>query len=80
MSFGLKDAGVMYQQLVNRIFAQQIGKTMEVYVDHVLHLKEMFTTLRRYKMNFNPNKSYFGVESKKFVGYIVTRHGNEANP
>ena len=33
MSFDLKNAGTTYQRLVNKVFADLIGKTMEVYVD-----------------------------------------------
>lgn len=33
MPFGLKNASATYQRLVNRMFASQIGKMMEVYVD-----------------------------------------------
>lgn len=33
MSFGLKNAGATYQQLVNKMFREQIGKTMEVYIN-----------------------------------------------
>ena len=36
MPFGLKNAGATYQRLVNKIFADKIGKTMEVYVDDML--------------------------------------------
>ena len=36
MSFGLKYAGATYQRLVNKIFAQQIGQNVEVYVDDML--------------------------------------------
>ncbi|KAM0984469.1 hypothetical protein ACFX2C_011867 [Malus domestica] len=36
MPFGLKNAGATYQRLVNSMFAEQIGKSMEVYVDHML--------------------------------------------
>jgi hypothetical protein len=31
-------------------------------------------------MKLNPNKCVFGVESGKFLGYIVSRRGIEANP
>ena len=73
------------------MFTKQIGKTMEVYVDdmlvkslkapdHVNDLKETFTLLRRYKMKLNPNKCAFGVESGKFLGFIVNQRGIEANP
>ena len=36
MSFRLKNAGVTYQRLVNRMFNKQIGNTMEVYIDEML--------------------------------------------
>ena len=36
MPFGLKNAGATYQRLVNLMFKDQIGKTMEVYVDDML--------------------------------------------
>ena len=56
MSFDLKNAGATYQRLVNKVFAQLIGKTMEVYIDdmlvkslrkedHVSDLREMFALL-----------------------------------
>ena len=91
MPFGLKNAGVTYQRLVNRMFADKVGKTMEVYVndmlvkslkapDHVRDLREMFAILHRYKMKLNPNKCAFGVESGKFLGYMVSLRVIEANP
>ena len=56
MSFGLKNAGAMYQRMVTKIFRPLIGKSMEVYIDDVLveskecldhtrHLQEVFELL-----------------------------------
>ena len=36
MSFGLKNAGATYQRLINMMFKEQIGRTIEVYVDDML--------------------------------------------
>ena len=36
MPFGLKNAGLTYQRLVNMLFKDLIGKMMEVYVDNML--------------------------------------------
>ena len=91
MPFGLKNAGATYQRLVNRMFANQIGKNMEVYVDdmlvksktatnHVADLEECFNILREYGMRLNPQKCTFGVASGKFLGFIVNTRGIEANP
>ncbi|XP_074327297.1 uncharacterized protein LOC141665218 [Apium graveolens] len=66
MPFGLINAGATYQRLVNMMFKNQIGRTMEVYVDDMLvkskeandyikHLMEMFNILRR-GIEANPAK------------------------
>ncbi|KAM1798093.1 hypothetical protein ACFX12_032194 [Malus domestica] len=91
MPFGLKNAGATYQRLVNSMFAEQIGKNMEVYVDdmlvkskhadqHITNLSEIFTILKRYRMRLNPNKCAFGVGSGKFLGFMISQRGIEANP
>ncbi|CAA0819828.1 Unknown protein, partial [Striga hermonthica] len=91
MPFGLKNAGATYQRLVNKMFATLIEHTMEVYVDdmlvksvhasdHITHLRDMFAILRCYSMVLNPKKCTFGVESGKFLGYMVSQRGIEANP
>ncbi|KAL5850150.1 hypothetical protein ACOSQ4_008163 [Xanthoceras sorbifolium] len=89
--FGLKNAGVTYQRLVNRMFEGQIRRNMEVYVDdmltkslrtsdHRVDLEETFKTLRRYKKKLNPEKYAFGVFSGKFLGFMVHHRGIDANP
>ena len=91
MPFGLKNAGATYQWLVNKMFADQLGRTMEVYVDdmlvkskrsedHVYDLRTAFRILRKYQMKLNPSKCAFGVSSGKFLGFIVNQRGIEANP
>ena len=79
------------QRLVNKIFKEQIGRTMEVYVDdmlvkapkrgdHLKNLTEAFSLLRQYRMKLNPSKCTFGVSSGRFLGYLVTQRGIEAHP
>lgn len=36
MLFSLKNAGATYQYLVNKMFQQHLGKTIDVYVDDML--------------------------------------------
>ena len=83
MPFGLKNVGETYQRLVNRMFREQIGRNMEVYVDdmlvkskeeltHLDHLKETFAMFRRYQMKLNPSKCAFGVALGKFLGFMVS--------
>ena len=90
MPFGLKNAGATYQRLMNKMFAQQIGRNVQVYVDdmlvksrreedHLEDLKETFNTLRSYNMKLNPGKCAFGVMAGKFLGFMVSQRGIEAN-
>ena len=83
MSFGLKNTGAMYQRLINIMFANQIGRNVQVYVDDILvksrreedhleDLRETFNTLRSYNMKLNPNKCAFGVTAGKFLGFMVS--------
>ena len=90
MPFRLKNAGATYQRLVNKMFNKQIGRNMEVYVDDMLvkskeeladldDFREMFATLKQYQMKLNPRKCVFGVASGKFLGFMVSLRGIEAN-
>ena len=84
MPFGLKKVGATYQRLVTKIFRPLLGgETIEVYIndmlvkskkrfDHTKHLQEAFKLLRKHNMKLNPLKCVFGVNSSKFLGFMVT--------
>ena len=91
MPFGLKNVGVKYQRLMNKMFAQIIGRNVQVYVDdmlvksrreedHLEDLRETFDTLCSYNMKLNPGKCTFRVTTGKFLGFTVSQRGIEANP
>ena len=74
MPFGSKNARATYQRIVNYMFRDLIGKSMEVYVDdllvksknesdHLRHLADAFDVLRKFRMKLNPAKCAFGVSS-----------------
>ena len=91
MPFGLKNAGTTYQRLMNKMFAHQLRRNVQVYVDnmlvksvpendHLSDLQETFNTLRSYNMKLNPSKCVFGVTARKFLGFMVSQRGIEVNP
>ena len=53
MPFKLKNAGATYQRLMNKVFTDQIGRIMEVYVDDMVtktmrdrdHCKDLLETV-----------------------------------
>nr|GEU83494.1 hypothetical protein [Tanacetum cinerariifolium] len=79
MPFGLKNAGAMYQRLVDEAFQSQIRKNLVVYVDDMVvksrtkkgmlaDIAETFDNLRRINMKLNPKKCSFRVTKGKFLG------------
>uniref|UniRef100_A0A2N9FQW8 Uncharacterized protein n=1 Tax=Fagus sylvatica TaxID=28930 RepID=A0A2N9FQW8_FAGSY len=67
MPFGLKNAGATYQRLMNRMFHDQIGRNVEVYVDdmlvkskeedgHLDDLRETFPNAPQRGIEANPDK------------------------
>jgi hypothetical protein len=90
MPFGLKNAGATYQRMVTKMFSELLGKTVEVYIDdmvvksikgtdNVEDLEHVFGILRRHNLKLNASKCTFGVGSGKFLGFMVTQRGIEAN-
>uniref|UniRef100_A0A2N9HN36 RNase H type-1 domain-containing protein n=1 Tax=Fagus sylvatica TaxID=28930 RepID=A0A2N9HN36_FAGSY len=76
MPFGLKNAEATYQRLMNKMFHNQIGQNVEVYIDdmlvktkdeenHLDDLEETFRTLRQYHMKLNPNERQKSFEELK---------------
>ena len=68
---------------MNKMFARQIGRNVQVYVDDMLvkslqkddylsDLQETFDTFRAYNMKLNSNKCVFRVTAGKFLGFMVS--------
>nr|KYP50706.1 Retrotransposable element Tf2 [Cajanus cajan] len=78
-------------RLMDKVFHHQIGRNMEVYVDdmvvktisatdHASDLAEVFAQIRKHNMRLNPEKCVFGVRGGRFLGFMITSRGIEANP
>lgn len=71
MPFSLKNAGATYQRLMNKVFKEEIGENIKVYVDdmvvkylssdqHARDLAEIFAELRKLNMRLNPKRHFWG--------------------
>ena len=67
-----------------------MGETIKVYIDDMLlkskhksdhhtDLSRTFKILKKYRMKLNASKYSFGVQSGKFLGYLISKRGFEAN-
>lgn len=91
MSFGFINVGDSYQSMVNNIFGDMIGNTMEAYVndmlvkfklsiDHQGDLEKEFARMKLYNVRLNPSKYAFSVNSRCFLVFMVKQIGIESNP
>nr|GEU70950.1 reverse transcriptase domain-containing protein [Tanacetum cinerariifolium] len=91
MPFGLKNADITYQRLVDKAFDSQTGRNIEVYVDDLViksyteaemlrDIGETFRTLRKINMKLNPKKCTFRVVEGMFLGYMITPKGKKPCP
>ena len=91
MPFRLKNAGSTYQRMMTKMFEPQLDRNIEVYIDdmvvkskvvseHVKDLTSIFGILREHKLRLNASKCSFGVNSGKFLGYMVNHRGIKVNP
>jgi len=80
---GLKNGGATYQRAMSTIFHSHLWKMVECYVDdigtksrnkndHLCDLKTVFDIMRAHQLKMHPTKSFLGVSSGKFLGFIVT--------
>jgi len=71
---------------MNTIFHEHIRKIIEFYVDdiavrsrakgdHIADLKIVLNIMRAHQLKMNPTKSFLGVASGKFLGFVVTSKG-----
>jgi len=76
---------------MDKVLNQLMGKCVEVYVDDMVikslsHLQDVqdlsivFPTLRQYNLRLNLEKCVFGIDSDKFLGFMLTQRGIEVNP
>ena len=84
MPFSLKNSAQTFQRLMDNVTSKLDG--VFVYLDDVLvasksashherHLRELFSTLRRFGLMLNSKKCVFGVRELEFLGHNVSARG-----
>src|SRR3954465_2934873 len=85
MPFGLCNAPVTFQRMMNGIFVNMIGKTVLVYLDdltiftkmyeqHLVEIRKVFRKLREEGLYLKPKKCTFATDTMKFLGFVIDRN------
>jgi hypothetical protein len=86
MPFGLCNAPLTFQAIMNSIFRPYLQKFILVLFDdilvysptwnvHLLHVKQTLDTLRQHQFFAKASKCVFGQQELEYLGHIVTHRG-----
>ncbi|KAL4279714.1 hypothetical protein GQ457_03G015840 [Hibiscus cannabinus] len=68
MPFGLTNAPATFQSLMNRVFREQLRKSL-----YVQHLKEVLEILRKHELYAKESKCCFGADKVDYLGYVISK-------
>ena len=91
MFFGLTNAPVFYQAIVNNILAEYLDIFAVIYLDdifiysktlekHIRYIKTILDKLRPSKLLLGKEKCEFHKHKVDFLGFIVGRNGIKIDP
>lgn len=91
MPFRLRNNGITYQKMMHKVFLEEIGKTLEVFMEDMIvkfnqeeihdpHFQRVFKRVLQYNMRLNPKKNIPKLRVGKFLGFYLTKRGIKANP
>ena len=91
LSFGLVNAPMTFQRLMERVFGDMNLVELIVFLDDILihgktlaQLEErtirVLERLRRYGLKLDPEKCVFGVTEVKHLGYVISAEGVRPDP
>ena len=91
MPFGLCNAPATFQRLMNQIYQRIAYKYVIVYLDntnvfsrtfkdHIQHLREVFTRIRKAGLKLNLEKCTFWMKRLPFLGHVIEAKGISPDP
>src|SRR5579859_7156097 len=91
MPFGLYNAPAIFQRIMDQVLQELKDKYVLVYLDdviiysktfheHLIHLKEVFSQIRKAKLRLKAKKCHFAAIELPFLGHVVGKDGVKLDP
>ncbi|CAC5371569.1 unnamed protein product [Mytilus coruscus] len=86
MPYGLRNSSIAFSQVMSQILRGLHWKYVLAYIDdilifsktfeeHLQHLDEVFTRLRKANFTLKPQKCHFAVKKVNYLGHIISKDG-----
>ena len=86
LPFGLKNAPVSFQCMMETVFTEEIGNHLAIYIDdlnvysenfeqHLIHLKGILEKCKKYGLKLKKEKCKFACEELEFLGHVISKDG-----
>ena len=91
LPFGLSAAPPVFQELMNKVLKPALNKYAFAYLDdiiifsenfsqHIAHVQEIFSLLRKAGLKLKLSKCNFGVDKVKYLGHEISSRGITPDP
>lgn len=91
MHFGLINAPLTFQSLMNDILRDFLRNFVLVFFDdilifsanmetHLLHLEKVFNTLQQHSLKIKESKCVFGASQVEYLGHVISEKGVAMDP
>src|SRR4051812_3959280 len=76
----IKSLGPTYACTTVECYVDDIAVKSRRQTDHLIDLREVFDVMRRHQLKMNPTKSFLGVSTRKFLGFVINSKGISLDP
>ena len=91
MPFGLRNSSITFSRVIGQVLQGLNWKNVLAYIDdilvfsknfedHLKHLEQVFSRLKKANLKLKPSKCQFGLSEVQYLGHILSKDGVKMDP